>query len=313
MSTFTRRNGALLASLVVSIWILGCSGSAEPETNKKKPAQWANKVDDSDDEATSVVSSKTSASKEESATESFAPVKLGGGNAPSNKSDSKKKVPNEKQVDSVMAALKPVRVLVGAWHGVTQSGREYEELNWVWDRLSDTSQPALVMSTDKNKHYKSVRLTYLVDEEQFQLTIEDKDGRRRELKGTFSQEPEDVIEDNKPQRTYKLQVTEADDAKDRWQVVVNQQENNRYLLELSKARGSTFARFDTVSSQREGTSFALNDSDFKEKTCIISQGLGTIQVSHKGKSYWVCCTGCKAAFEEDPDKWIAKFEATQTK
>lgn len=46
---------------------------------------------------------------------------------------------------------------------------------------------------------------------------------------------------------------------------------------------------------------------------MISQGLGTTQVSYKGKSYWVCCSGCKAAFEEDPEKWIAKFEAMQTK
>ena len=92
---------------------------------------------------------------------------------------------------------------------------------------------------------------------------------------------------------------------------MNQQDNNRYLLELSRLRGKNFVRFDTAASQREGTSFAVNDSDFKEKTCVISQGLGTIQVSHKGKSYWVCCSGCKAAFEEDPDKWIAKFEAMQ--
>lgn len=65
----------------------------------------------------------------------------------------------------------------------------------------------------------------------------------------------------------------------------------------------------TVNTQREGTSFALSDTDYGEKTCIISQGLGTISVSHNGKSYWVCCTGCKAAFEDEPEKWIAKWEA----
>ena len=29
-------------------------------------------------------------------------------------------------------------------------------------------------------------------------------------------------------------------------------------------------------------------------------------VSYKGRDYWVCCSGCKAAFEEDPEKWIAR-------
>ena len=146
------------------------------------------------------------------------------------------------------------------------------------------------------------------------MTVADKEGKQRVLQGVYTEEPTDKPGEDKkqtPQRTYKLLLTETGDAKDRWQILMNQQENNRYLLELSRLRGKNFVRFDTVASQREGTSFAANDSDFKERTCVISQGLGTIQVSHKGKSYWVCCTGCKAAFEEDPDKWIAKFEAMQ--
>ncbi len=82
---------------------------------------------------------------------------------------------------------------------------------------------------------------------------------------------------------------------------------NRYLLEVAKRRGkAAFARFDTVSTQREGTSFALSDSGYAEKTCIISEGLGTTEIMYKGRSYWVCCSGCKAAFEDDPETWIAR-------
>ncbi|MGB4736617.1 MAG: hypothetical protein WBH50_00405, partial [Fuerstiella sp.] len=94
-----------------------------------------------------------------------------------------------------------------------------------------------------------------------------------------------------------------------WQIAFAQQENNRYLLEVAKRRAQApFRRYDTVSTQREGTSFALSDSDYGDKTCIISQGLGTTAVSYKGKTYWVCCSGCKAAFEEDPALWIARAE-----
>ncbi|MFN9042374.1 MAG: hypothetical protein ACK5YO_39160, partial [Planctomyces sp.] len=64
--------------------------------------------------------------------------------------------------------------------------------------------------------------------------------------------------------------------------------------------------FDTVSTQRDGTSFALSDTDYAERTCIISEGLGTTEVTWKGRSYWVCCSGCKAAFDEDPETWIAR-------
>ena len=82
--------------------------------------------------------------------------------------------------------------------------------------------------------------------------------------------------------------------------------------QVDRKRGTgMFNRVDTINIQREGTSFALSDTDYGDKTCVISQGLGTTSVSHKGKTYWVCCSGCKAAFEEEPDRWIAKFEELQ--
>jgi YHS domain-containing protein len=30
-------------------------------------------------------------------------------------------------------------------------------------------------------------------------------------------------------------------------------------------------------------------------------------VSYQGKSYPVCCSGCAAAFNDDPERWIAKM------
>jgi hypothetical protein len=142
----------------------------------------------------------------------------------------------------------------------------------------------------------------------------DPDDKLRTFRGDYSVPVEEVqMGDNKVHRVYKLALDEvaAADEKDQWQVVLNQQENNRYLLELSKKRAGNWQRFETISAQRKGTSFALNDSDYRDKTCVISGGLGTIQVSYNGKSYWVCCTGCQAAFNEEPARWIAEFEAKQ--
>lgn len=313
------RSSALLTSALVAAWIVGCGGSSEPEasksvkSNSKKPAPVTSTTEESSDNA------KESASKEDSPTESFAPVKLGGGGETSSSANTtaKKNVPPEKQLDDVKKALKPIQVVLGPWHAIIDKTKSYEDLQWVWDWKTDRAQPALAMATKGDgEYFKSARLTYLVEDAKFQMTLTDKEGKQRVLQGTYLEEPTDKPGEDKrqtPQRTYKLQLTEVGDAKDRWQIVMNQQDNNRYLLELSRLRGSRFVRFDTAASQREGTSFALSDSDYKEKTCVISQGLGTIQVSHKGKSYWVCCSGCKAAFEEDPEKWIAKFEAMQEK
>ena len=42
-------------------------------------------------------------------------------------------------------------------------------------------------------------------------------------------------------------------------------------------------------------------------------GRGTLEVTHKGKKDYVCCTGCRDAFKEDPETYIKEFEAKQAK
>ena len=166
------------------------------------------------------------------------------------------------------------------------------------------------MESDKSPYFKKLRMTYDPQEGQYRLTAEHDEYGQRDYVGEFIQEIKDVEgDDNKLHRTYKLEFTQVApaDGPEKWQIVINQQDNNRYLMEMSRKRGaSDFFLLDTVAVQREGTSFALNDSDYGEKTCIVSGGLGTATVSFKGKTYYVCCSGCSAAFNEDPERWIAK-------
>lgn len=239
------------------------------------------------------------------------PVELGGASSAASASAGKVAPTGEARVGSVLDAMKPLQmVLVSNWHGISRKSKGYAELNWKWDLLSNREQPALVMTTDGGRYFKEARLTWLGEEDAFRLTATDTDGVQRVYRGTFTEPVRDVAgDDSKLQRTYKLQftqITPADDSK-LAQIVLNQQENNRYLMEIYDRRGERLQLADIVSNQREGTSFAFNDSDYGDKTCIVSQGLGTIAVSHKGKTYYVCCTGCKAAFEENPERWIAKL------
>ena len=212
---------------------------------------------------------------------------------------------------SVRAALKPLQILIGSWNGTSRNAA-LDQPGWAWDLKTDRKQPALRLKSDKGKYIREGRLTFLPASQEFEFTSTDGDSKPHVFRGNFSEPVQDVPgDDKKMQRTYKLQLTEtaADADGEQWRLVINQQENNRYILEVDRKRGTgMFNRVDTINIQREGTSFALSDTDYGEKTCIISQGLGTTSVSHKGKTYWVCCSGCKAAFEEEPDRWIAKFE-----
>ena len=223
---------------------------------------------------------------------------------------------NAEQLEIERAALKPFQILLGSWKGLSRKALS-DQPNWAYDWVSDPKHPGLRIVSDTGAYIRDGRLTYLPESEQFELTATDAEGSRRTFRGTFLEPIRDVATDDKKlQRTYKLQLTEtqASPSDVQWRLTFNQQENNRYILEVDRKRGNgPFTRVDTIHTQREGTSFALSETDYGDKTCIISQGLGTISVSYKGQSFWVCCSGCKAAFEDDPEKWIAKWEAKKTK
>lgn len=45
----------------------------------------------------------------------------------------------------------------------------------------------------------------------------------------------------------------------------------------------------------------------------MTGGLGTQAISYKGVTYYVCCSGCRDAFNENPEKYIKEFEARKKK
>lgn len=220
----------------------------------------------------------------------------------------------------ILQAMDPLQIMLGKWRGTTQKPigdfKGLDESEWVWDFKTDRDHPSMVMKSDASPYFREARLSYTPGDTTFHLHTQDAEGKTREFTGKFAEAAEKFQgDDDRTHIKYKLELdqTDGESPRDTWQVVFNQQENNRFLMEIGRKQGSRFMRFDTVATQRQGTSFAKTDDDYGEKTCIISGGLGTMQVSFKGKSYWVCCTGCKAAFEDDPATWIAEFEAKQKK
>ncbi len=295
----------------VALLFAGCSGSddsAKPTAKKgKSKSKTVAKAEASSD-------AKTDGKSDDPG---FAPVTLGSGNDASATSGSTGA--NSLDVlpkrDDVVAGLQPIqKVLVGGWQGLVQKKASQEQHRWLWDFKSDKVFPALVLKAPEGNYFVEMRLTFDPRKDKYVMQVTDKDGKTRNLEGQFTETPHDVPSDDPKilDRKYKLELVELDnaDARERFRFTINQQENNRYLVEVGRARGmGMFQSIDVIASQREGTSFARSDSDYGEKTCVISEGLGTSTVSFEGKTYWVCCSGCKAAFEDDPKGWIAKFEA----
>src|SRR5207253_1165382 len=80
-----------------------------------------------------------------------------------------------------------------------------------------------------------------------------------------------------------------------------------YRYEVKPQDRSFFRRIYMVGATKEGVVFAGPGNTNPE--CVVSGGLGTIRVSYKGETYYVCCTGCRDAFKEEPEKYIKEFQA----
>lgn len=80
--------------------------------------------------------------------------------------------------------------------------------------------------------------------------------------------------------------------------------NYRYQV---TAKGRTIAaKLGEVTLKKEGFSIV---GGAKRPECVVTGGLGTMPVSYNGKTYYVCCTGCRDAFNENPEKYVKAFEA----
>jgi YHS domain-containing protein len=82
--------------------------------------------------------------------------------------------------------------------------------------------------------------------------------------------------------------------------------NDRLILHMEKKAGDAFSRLAELGATRKGSGFGKGATYIE---CIVTGGLGTIEVSHEGKTYHVCCTGCLEVFKDDPAGTIKDYLA----
>jgi hypothetical protein len=199
-------------------------------------------------------------------------------------------------------ALQPFNDLIGSWRGTGQPKQGTKEekdrsfwqetISWEWQFKDKDAW--LNTKIEKGKYFESGELRYLPSEDRYQLTLNTLDKQKLVFAGQ--------LKDN------RLTLERTDEAKKEvQQLVVSLLHSNRYLFRYSvkSAEQTTFRPIYEVGATKEGEAFA---DDGKPK-CIVSGGLGTIAVMYNGKTYYVCCGGCRDAFKEDPETYIKEFEA----
>jgi hypothetical protein len=200
-------------------------------------------------------------------------------------------------------ALQAFNDLIGSWRATgepagsreeKQRGFWTEKLSWEWQFRGDDVW--LKVAADKGKYFQRGELRYLPAKDQFQLTVVGADTQKQVFTGTLKDST--LTLDRIDEKTGESQ-----------RLVVKLLHSNRYVYDFEvKAKDrSRFVKRYQVGATKEGEPFAATGAVKPE--CVVSGGLGTIRVTHKGETYYVCCSGCQTAFNEDPEKFIKEFKA----
>ncbi len=307
---------------LTAIATVGCGDGASTQEAASAPAAKTEDAEGAPKLIRPIPEETASATSDEPAPKrrKFIPVELGaegeGADAPA-KPAAEGGVKDEARSATVVDRLQPFQVFLGKWNWTTLKkfgnfAKHGEDLAWVWDFRTDKSRPALVFETSEHPYFKTGSLTWLAEDEKFRLTTRSPEGDERVFVGTWIEggEPKEEHDGKRVQRSFKLDLEQQTPAEgDRWKVTLQLLDNDQYQMQLTKRpeTGTTYGPLDVVRQQREGTSFAVADSDNPGPKCVVSGGLGSSMVSYQGKSYPVCCSGCAAAFNDDPERWIAKM------
>lgn len=194
---------------------------------------------------------------------------------------------------------------IGEWRGAGQVRRGSTRGGWqetggfVWN--FDNGKAGIVYSIEKSKHLKTGTLSWDPKSQQYTLDAVFADDSKHQLTGKLDDDRL-VLESVPPD------ATEADPTKaDVWRITFRQLNEKRMtvLYEKRRATQRLYLRVGEVGYTRQGTRLAASDSSGPE--CVVTGGAGTIAVTYKGEKYYVCCTGCRDAFNDDPEGILAAY------
>ena len=193
--------------------------------------------------------------------------------------------------------LEPFNDWVGTWRGVGQpkrgstKGAWTEQTTWEWKIGRDTA--GLQFAAKNGKLFQDGVLSFDAAEKKFRLKVTLAEGKSRLYTGEQSDKGKLVL------------LHTNDDSGDLHRVTLHMLHADRMLLLAESKPGgqSNYARLAEIGYTRKGGSFATSGDGYPK--CIVTGGRGTMSVEYKEKTYYVCCTGCKQAFLDDPDEILA--------
>lgn len=212
------------------------------------------------------------------------------------------------QEDSAAGALKEIQDLVGEWEGTGKSDASEgweEKISGRWKFGAGKSSLYFHLADVKNSGEGRLLDEFMIAfdpaKETYVLKAYAKGASDEPL--AFSgkaRSPSHLVFD----RDRKGGAT---DPVDRIELkLLNDGDRLVYTVQRRIGASSRYRPYALVGLNRKGTSLAAKASG--GPTCVVTGGAGVIAVSHDGKTYFVCCSGCRDAFLADPAKYLARRE-----
>jgi YHS domain-containing protein len=213
-----------------------------------------------------------------------------------NPQPAKQKTPRE--------ALQVFGDLIGVWNGTgtpmgtreeKQKGFWVEKMDWGWQFKGNDAW--IKIDFNKSKNFTVGEIRYLPEKDQFELTLTNTKKEKLTFVGAITMRD-----------TTRILTVDRDDGKESQRLVFTLLHSNRFLYKYDvKADGRPlFATKWSVGATKDGEAFAAGSG---KPECVVSGGAGTMAVSFMGKTYYVCCTGCRDEFNATPAKYVAEYEA----
>jgi YHS domain-containing protein len=209
------------------------------------------------------------------------------------------KAAKSKTAAAEKAALAKFNSLIGGWRGVgmpkrgSTRGAWIETAEWVWEFKK--GQTGIRYKVSKGKLLESALLTFDTKTKTYRLQASFAGQKKRTYTGTM-------------QGTKLVLNSTADKSGDVYRASITRLNEKRTLVlhERRIQNRGLFLRLAEVGYTRKGTSIAVAGANGPE--CVVTGGKGTSQVSYKGKTYYICCSGCRQAFDDDPEGIIADYK-----
>ena len=199
----------------------------------------------------------------------------------------------------------PLEYLVGGWKGTGIPAKNRlkgwpEKHSWAW-KFAKGKPVGMTLEITGGKALAKADISRDAKTGGFRLVGTDPDGNPIQFAGK--------LDDSGVLKLDRVDPP-AEIGQERLDITVPQSaEKIRYTMKMFRKAPDApqFASVVEANVGKEGESFAAGGAGADLPKCLITGGAGTMSVAYMGKSYPVCCSGCRDEFNDNPEKYVKKY------